>query len=50
MSWELSNKIQSLIYLELDLKEDFTIQNFSEGYVCLSESILNYAGRNLGQN
>lgn len=48
-SWELSNKIESLNYLKLDLKENFTIQSFSEDYVCFSESILNYAGRNLGQ-
>lgn len=49
-SWELSNKIQNLIYLKLDLKENFIIQSFSGDYLCLSESILNCAGRNLGQN
>lgn len=45
----LKNKKKSLIYLKFHLKGDFTTQSFSEDYVCLPESILNYAGRNLGQ-
>lgn len=50
-SWKLNlkKKKKSLIYLKFHLKEDFTTQSFSEDYVCLSESVLNYAGRNLGQ-